>query len=1353
MNTPRYPRRHARSCLFLAGAALSLGGLPVATPLAAQTKLLTFEDNAYVVGASAVDTIDPDLGTGEAWKAKVTGSASKWTVVSGGASSAKALRLTDDNASGAYGYYLDFANCGVDFDKTFTVSFKLRLTGVHARFPGTRQARIHFGRNDGPGVWDLTKNWLTLEAHNDRYHIHLEGGVPDGRAWANIAPIPQVAAIPANTPYTEFRITVDPVKKRYANVMVNGMDVTSRVLAVNGGALPWRLSASDTAAPNHQFWVLSGSDDVVNVDVDDVRVSNQAEPWVATAAMPEGLGAEWLEYLTASTAMAVPQDSILNLEGMLNVASGGHALINSRGFAELDQDGELSFVSGGNGEKVRLFCAAEVMLDFPLTANAPDSHLQTYVDQIARAGYNAYRPHFLDVYLMEGSTTDGQFNEARWAQWQKLVEKLRAKGIYLVMDASTAWCAFYGTQPFYSDTARLKRLKVKLAYDQATRDHWKAAVSRLYTETNPNIAAGSAYKGLAANTCLAKDPQVVFTNVRNEAGLIFQLGADTVGTPNSVNSPVLSEEPGLLARWRQWLRGAYGDDLAELKTKWKDATTRTLSVLPEAYTSFDDIPIPSVKAPDPDPDKNEHDWNDWRDLRRFEVDLEQDVHAWMLQTMRGLGLRSLIVDHNVGSDLPGGLIRDTMTMADNHAYSDHGSAGAPGSGVEWRHNNKSATDDALLFVRDAGQARQSGRPYVITEWSQPYWNPFRYEAGLAFPAYAALQGWSMIAQHGQPLSRFNAGSGTMAVDPAQVFKIRSDPAAKASEYMAAFLYGRGDVATSPHHVEVVVNPMVDVVHKNRWGFDYGFKALPLLTRFGMRVEWPAVARDDFADGVVETASGVNEPSWNAFTFWTSFTSNNACSVASAGGKLLLTAANTGHPSAMVRTKATSAAPMDFFAHPRQIFLRGIQFETDAVEGVPPAKQMLRVAVTNSDNISYNAPHAIVLEIRGNNHVRIGYKINSPTGLYDYVETIADLPTAPGTIQAVTFTPIASDLNEASSSAEYDPTYDLIIHIGGAGSQPAVVRRTGRWHKNSPPAAKKLTPANWTGLAANTLQIEAQKMDALINGKFVRVSCDEFALRSRFVGPRALDYAIDHSWSFSAQQPEFPSVVDELKSAQLNVLNASSNQTVSPDLSDRPRKYYASGVYHSDTEQLRLEPAKRLFTVVTPRSQGATVPAFLADGTATPATMEPPLLPDLRIESRPAPVLRSSFGVLVTSRSPDLEKTVRTSERLLLIVSTDAINTEQTFADYRRLSQLTTSLEKGWGRIPVLLRRANMELRLRNDNAATLKVYPLMPNGQRRSGVVLPTTVETDNQGAQWLVIPIDTGAISGGPAVYFEIGA
>ncbi|MFX8968946.1 hypothetical protein ABTN10_19970, partial [Acinetobacter baumannii] len=61
---------------------------------------------------------------------------------------------------------------------------------------------------------------------------------------------------------------------------------------------------------------------------------------------------------------------------------------------------------------------------------------------------------------------------------------------------------------------------------------------------------------------------------------------------------------------------------------------------------------------------------------------------------------------------------------------------------------KSSFESGLAYIRAIAAARWFGKPFLVTEYDHLFWNPYRYEAGLAMPAYAGLQRWDMICRHG-----------------------------------------------------------------------------------------------------------------------------------------------------------------------------------------------------------------------------------------------------------------------------------------------------------------------------------------------------------------------------------------------------------------------------------------------------------------------------------------------------------------------------------------------------------------------------------------------------------------------------
>jgi hypothetical protein len=162
---------------------------------------------------------------------------------------------------------------------------------------------------------------------------------------------------------------------------------------------------------------------------------------------------------------------------------------------------------------------------------------------------------------------------------------------------------------------------------------------------------------------------------------------------------------------------------------------------------------------------------------------------------------------------------------------------------------------------------------------------------------------------------------------------------------------------------------------------------------------------------------------------------------------------------------------------------------------------------------------------------------------------------------------------------------------------------------------------------------------------------------------------------------------------------------------------SKGLYHTDTEQIYLDKEQRLATLDTPRTQGV---SFV---NAAPA------LSVLHVEasSTPATIAISSIDNLPLYRSA----------RILLVVATDAQNTQMQFADKER------KVLKHLGRLPVRLEPIQVSFKLMRPNARRVLLYALSLGGKRMS--LVPTTVTLDGIRAE-----LDTASLPSGPAVYFE---
>jgi hypothetical protein len=211
--------------------------------------------------------------------------------------------------------------------------------------------------------------------------------------------------------------------------------------------------------------------------------------------------------------------------------------------------------------------------------------------------------------------------------------------------------------------------------------------------------------------------------------------------------------------------------------------------------------------------------------------MERETWKWGANYLRQLGVRVPIYDYNIGGSLQTALSRDVMPLVDNHAYHDH-SSGAwlePGMKI----TNSSSLADRLPHFRWIAGTRHWGRPLFATEFGIPFWNRWRHEAGLSGASCAALQGWQLICQHAAPVSNQLTPNPEVRITP---FQIAPDPTARAVERMSALLFARGDVAPSPHRVEVRLDAETLFERfRTRNALPSHITSTALLTGLGLRV--------------------------------------------------------------------------------------------------------------------------------------------------------------------------------------------------------------------------------------------------------------------------------------------------------------------------------------------------------------------------------------------------------------------------------------------------------------------------------------------------------------------------------------
>lgn len=165
------------------------------------------------------------------------------------------------------------------------------------------------------------------------------------------------------------------------------------------------------------------------------------------------------------------------------------------------------------------------------------------------------------------------------------------------------------------------------------------------------------------------------------------------------------------------------------------------------------------------------------------------------------------------------------------------------------------------------------------------------------------------------------------------------------------------------------------------------------------------------------------------------------------------------------------------------------------------------------------------------------------------------------------------------------------------------------------------------------------------------------------------------------------------------------------------------IYQSDTRELTMHiDGDGLLTVITPRLEGVAVKRD-----------QPHALKQLTVNS-------CSVPAMVAAASLDKAKTLDTTDRLLVVFSTDALNTGMRFTSPAR----TTLLDRGT--LPVLMQTGKVSVTIANRTLTNPVAYALKFNGER--GDKLPVSV-----GNGRLTVTMDTAQLSIGPSPFIEIVA
>ncbi|MDO9050439.1 MAG: hypothetical protein Q7U70_02985 [Methylotenera sp.] len=394
------------------------------------------------------------------------------------------------------------------------------------------------------------------------------------------------------------------------------------------------------------------------------------------------------------------------------------------------------------------------------TGGFPDHAMaDLYARQFRMHGYNMARLDFIEDTLMHGRAADFDFNPEQLDRLHYLLFALKREGIYYMLNGLSSGNAAYGN--IKERWINQRKAKQGVYYDIDQQGHWKKLMDKLFVTINP-------YTG----TSTLNDPALAGIILVNEGGLAF----------TNRNGVIDALRP----QFADWLKKNYGTTAA-LSKAWKGE-----------LSSSESLENSSVLFPKPDASVGIR----MADTQQFFVDLENKTADWMTQYLRRLGYQGMITAYNNWLSPAAHVSRGKFDWVDMHNYFSEPTNDTQTGSVM---RQDSLLTGGAAYIRELAVGKHIGKAFSVSEFGQIFWNKYRRENGLAFPAYAAFQGWDVISQHAHAI-KLSYESGKPHKDIVGPFNVGLDPVVRAGETLAALLYVRGDVAPARNLVGIKVMP-------------------------------------------------------------------------------------------------------------------------------------------------------------------------------------------------------------------------------------------------------------------------------------------------------------------------------------------------------------------------------------------------------------------------------------------------------------------------------------------------------------------------------------------------------------------
>ena len=413
---------------------------------------------------------------------------------------------------------------------------------------------------------------------------------------------------------------------------------------------------------------------------------------------------------------------------------------------------------------MRFFCStARINLGYPRFLDTREE-INTYVEDMKLHGYN-----MLQIYtnaIMKSMTKVGEFNEQALELYDYFFDLCAKNGIYvdlILMPRKSGFFPYkerpWGNPPYpFGDDE--PNVSFGIYFDKKFRDNWEMGVTKLLNRKNK--FNGRLWK---------EDPVILLYGADNEQEYAF-----------NYKNIVPRDQKVVVGPYREFLKNRY-QTIGTYNAKWKTK-----------FSSFDEIPCFDVK------NKNS-------DVNEFLYQKSVELLKWEKSVLAKNGAKGYLGETmNFVKSMTYHFIRRELDFVSMHVYHDHPRGHYQGRGGYNRQI--SAIEQNNQFFRTLAGSRHFNKPFICSEYDQPFWNRYRYERSFMIGAYAALNSIDGLTVWCEPVKRYlfsNTRTAHWHSSTMSAFRQSIDPLSDASQLLTYFMYIRGDVQPAKTFIRITAD--------------------------------------------------------------------------------------------------------------------------------------------------------------------------------------------------------------------------------------------------------------------------------------------------------------------------------------------------------------------------------------------------------------------------------------------------------------------------------------------------------------------------------------------------------------------